>query len=76
MSVDQWVAEGLKALQANQSFHIPGRLNRVMRKFMHTSPARRFMTKMQRESAMRLQQLSSAFATTLKDSVPIPGRSS
>lgn len=57
MSVDQCVTEGLKALQANQSSHIPGRLNRVLRKFMHTSPARKFMTKMQRESAIRLQKI-------------------
>ena len=57
MSVDQCVAEGLKGLQANQSSRIPGRLNRVMRKFMHTGPARKFMTKMQRESAMRLKKI-------------------
>lgn len=56
MAVDQCVAEGLKALQANQSSHIPGRINRVMRKFMHTGPARKFMTKMQRKSAMRIQK--------------------
>lgn len=57
MAVNQVVAEGLKALQANQSSHIPGRFNRVMRKFMHTSPARKFMTKMQRESAIRLKKI-------------------
>ncbi|MBI3561722.1 MAG: SDR family NAD(P)-dependent oxidoreductase [Gammaproteobacteria bacterium] len=57
MSVDQCVAEGLKALQANQSSHIPGRLNRVMRKFMHTSPVRKLMTKMQRKSAIRLHRI-------------------
>lgn len=57
MSVEQCVAEGLKALQANKSSHIPGRLNRVMRKFMHTGPARKFMTKMQRESAVRLKKI-------------------
>ena len=55
MAVDQVVAEGLKGLQANQSSRIPGRLNRVLRKFMHTGPARKFMTKMQRESAIRIQ---------------------
>lgn len=57
MAVDQCVAEGLTALQANKPSHIPGRLNRVMRKFMHTSPARKFMTKLQRESAMRLKKM-------------------
>ena len=57
MEVDQCVAEGLKGLQANQSSHIPGRLNRVMRKFMHTGPVRKLMTKMQRESAIRLHRI-------------------
>ena len=57
MSVDQCVAEGLKGLQANQSSRIPGRLNRVMRKFMHTGPVRKLMTKMQRESAIRLHRI-------------------
>ena len=57
MSVEQCVTEGLKALQANQSSRIPGRLNRVMRKFMHTGPVRKFMTKMQRESAARLKRI-------------------
>lgn len=57
MSVDQCVTEGLKALQANKSSHIPGRLNRVMRKFMKTSPVRKLMTKMQRESAIRLHRI-------------------
>ena len=57
MEVDQVVAEGLKGLQANESSRIPGRLNRVLRKFMHTGVARKFMTKMQRESAIRLQRI-------------------
>lgn len=57
MSVEQCVAEGLSGLQANRSSLIPGRLNRVLRKFMHTGPARKFMTKMQRESAIRLQKI-------------------
>ncbi|MBI3606930.1 MAG: SDR family NAD(P)-dependent oxidoreductase [Nitrospirae bacterium] len=57
MAVDQCVAEGLKGLQANQSSRIPGRLNRVLRKLMHTSPARKFMTKMQREASIRIQKI-------------------
>ena len=56
MAVDQCVAEGLKGLQANQSSRIPGRLNRVLRKLMHTGVARKFMTKMQREASIRIQK--------------------
>lgn len=58
MGVDQCVAEGLKGLQANQSSRIPGRFNRVMRKFMHTGVVRKFMTKMQRESSIRVEKRS------------------
>lgn len=57
MSVQQCVAEGLEGLQANQSSRIPGRLNRVLRKLMHTGVVRKFMTKMQREAAIRLQRI-------------------
>ena len=46
MSVDQCVAEGLSALNANRATHIAGRLNRIMATLMPRSMATRMMGNM------------------------------
>ena len=46
MSVDQCVAEGLAALQANRATHVAGRMNRIMAALIPGSVMRRMMSTM------------------------------
>lgn len=46
MSVEHCVREGLRALKANRSVIIPGRLNRIMNAVIPPSPVRTMMAKM------------------------------
>lgn len=53
MSVDKCVAEGLRALKANRTTHIPGRMNRLMNGLMPRAVATRMMGRMFEEPAKR-----------------------
>jgi hypothetical protein len=50
MKVEQCVSEGLKALEANRSMIIPGRLNRIMNAVVPGSVARAMMASMLRKT--------------------------
>lgn len=54
MAVHQCVAEAFSGLQANRSSRIPGRANRLMKRLIPASLARRLMTGIMREASIRI----------------------
>jgi short-subunit dehydrogenase len=49
MSAERCVTEGLEALQANCAMYIPGRMNRIMNRFVPTSVAQKMEAQMLRK---------------------------